>query len=121
MVLVPSILFLSGVSVTINNALSKDSSILSISPKYLNLETSFPTAYTFYQGKMLKIIESEVIDKQTNLNVGEIISTSKNGIEVATGDGVLLIKQVKPESKGVMRAFDFVNGAKIKAGDKLGE
>ena len=81
----------------------------------------FPTAYTFYQEKMLKVIETEVLDKKTNANVGEVVLTSKLGIEVSTGDGVLLIKQVKPESKGIMRACDFVNGAKIKAGDKLGE
>lgn len=81
----------------------------------------FPTAYTMYQGKMLKIIETEVLDKKYNVQGGEVVLTSKNGIEVATTNGVLLIKQVKPESKGIMKACDFVNGAKIKAGDKLGE
>lgn len=81
----------------------------------------FPTAYTFYQGKMLKIIETEVLDKTVKEKDGEVILTSKNGIEVATGNGVILLKQVKPESKGIMRACDFVNGSKIKAGDKLGE
>lgn len=79
----------------------------------------FPTAYTSYCGKMLKIISSSVISSDTQ-SVGRIVNITKKGIEVSTGNGTILIEKVKPESKGVMNAFDFVNGAKVKIGDKLG-
>ena len=79
----------------------------------------FPTAYTYYYGKMLKIISSLVISSNTQ-SVGRIVNITKKGIEVSTGNGTILIEKVKPESKGVMNAFDFVNGAKVKIGDKLG-
>ena len=36
---------------------------------------------------------------------------SKEGIEVNTGSGSLLITKVKPENKGLMSAYDFANGA----------
>lgn len=79
----------------------------------------FPTAYISYCGKMLKIISSSVISPCTK-SAGEVVNITKKGIEVSTGNGTILIEKVKPESKGVMNAFDFVNGAKVKIGDKLG-
>ena len=79
----------------------------------------FPTAYTYYCGKMLKIISSTVVSEDTK-SVGEVVNITKKGIEVSAGNGILLIEKVKPESKGIMNAFDFVNGAKVKVGDKLG-
>lgn len=81
----------------------------------------FPTAYTFFNGKMLKIIETEIIDKTGTDKVPKISTVTKQGIEIVTKQGSLLIKRVKPESKGVMSAFDFANGAKIKAGMQFGE
>lgn len=82
----------------------------------------FPCAYTFFNGKMLKIIETRLV-KNDNVNVccSAVSNVNKNGIEINTGRGCLLITKVKPESKGVMNAFDFANGAKIKTGMKFGE
>lgn len=81
----------------------------------------FPTAYTFFNGKMLKIIETEVVDNTQSFDASKIVSVTKSGIEVGTQKGILLIKKVKPESKGIMNAYDFANGAKIKAGMIFGE
>lgn len=82
----------------------------------------FPCAYTFFNGKMLKIIETRLV-KNDNVSVccSAVSNVNKNGIEINTGSGCLLITKVKPESKGVMNAFDFANGAKIKTGMKFGE
>ncbi|MBQ3640856.1 methionyl-tRNA formyltransferase [bacterium] len=82
----------------------------------------FPTAYTFFEGKMIKIIEAKVSSKEKlHERTGEIVAVSKTGIEVTAKEGIVLITKVKPESKGIMNAFDFANGAKIKAGMKFGE
>lgn len=80
----------------------------------------FPCAYTFFDGKMIKIIETRIIDSKTT-KPKEISNITKNGIEISTGDGCILITKLKPESKGIMNAFDFANGAKLKAGMKFGE
>lgn len=80
----------------------------------------FPTAYTFLNGKMIKIIETEFHSADNHSREIMISKITKDGIEVSTKDGVLLIKKVKPESKGIMNAFDFANGAKIKAGMMFG-
>lgn len=79
----------------------------------------FPTAYTSFNGKMFKIISSSVVSSEAK-GTGEVVNVSKKGIEVSTGNGVILLEKVKPESKGIMNAFDFVNGSKIKVGDKIG-
>lgn len=82
----------------------------------------FPTAYTHCNQKIIKITETEVLTKEnTGRQTGETVKVSKEGIEVQTGEGTILLKRVKPESKGIMNAYDFANGAKIKAGMKFGE
>ncbi len=82
----------------------------------------FPTAYTMFNEKLLKIIETKVVsEKAQNVSCGEIVCVTKNGIEINTKEGTLLITKVKPESKGVMNAFDFANGAKLQPKMKLGE
>ena len=80
----------------------------------------FPTAYTFFNGKMLKLIESRCVEQiGEQCSCGEVVCVDKKGILVNTKQGCLLITKVKPESKGVMNAFDYANGAKIKQGMKF--
>lgn len=82
----------------------------------------FPCAYTFFNGKMLKIIETGLVKNNDKTGCcSAVANVTKNGIEIQTGNGCLLIKKVKPESKGIMNAYDFANGAKIKTGTKFGE
>ena len=81
----------------------------------------FPCAYTFLEGKMVKIIETRLTQNKSDYCCSSVSCVTKQGIEICTGDGCLLITKVKPESKGIMNAFDFANGAKIKAGIKFGE
>lgn len=80
--------------------------------------TPFPYAYCKYNGKMLKIIEARAEKSDTSdQKPGEVISVKNGEIKVATGDGVLVVTRVFPESKRRMSALDFVNGSKIKPGD----
>ena len=82
----------------------------------------FPSAYTFFNGKMLKILESKVLnDNKNSIHYGEISKISKEGIEIITSKGTLLITKVKPESKGIMNAYDYANGAKLQPKMKFGE
>ena len=74
----------------------------------------FPCAYTMCNGKILKIIETRLSDNKSVKKSSTVMNVTKEGIEVCTGNGCILITKVKPESKGIMNAYDFANGAKIK-------
>lgn len=81
-----------------------------------------PTAYTFFNGKSVKIIGSSVCEtKPDGKAPGEVVCCDKNGITVCTGEGCICLTKLKPESKGEMRAYDFANGARIVPGMKFGE
>jgi len=77
-----------------------------------------PSAYCSFREKLVKIMETRVLNEDSVQNKsGEILNITKEGIEVATAKGVLLIVKVKPEGKGEMFARDWVNGAKISQGE----
>lgn len=71
-------------------------------------------------GKLLKIVESRIIDaeKVSDKPCGAVISVGED-IRVACGKGILSLLTVVPEGKGRMSAADFVRGRKIAEGDLL--
>ena len=82
----------------------------------------WPGAYTFFNGKMLKIIQAEIMQENIgNFTPGQVINVDKNGFQVACSDKGLLIKGVQPEAGKVMPAPSFVAGYKITQGSLLGE
>jgi len=76
----------------------------------------FPSAHCFFREKFVKIEQTKVLSENIFQNVdqivqvGTILAINKEGVEVATVDGVLLIVKVKPEGKSEMFARDWVNG-----------
>jgi len=87
----------------------------------------WPCAYTEFNSvsgkKMLKIWDSNLHDlpEGTDATPGTIVGIAKeSGIVVATGNGGLIINTVQPSDKSKMKAKDFINGYRIKIGDKLG-
>ena len=80
-----------------------------------------PLAFTHTpDGKLLKIVESRVVDadKVSDKPCGTVISVGED-IKVACGRGILSFLTVVPEGKGRMGAADFVRGRKIAEGDLL--
>ncbi len=69
-----------------------------------------PSAYFIFNNKIIKVIESTPING--NGTAGEIISSSKEGIDMGCGEGLLRIIKVKPEGKSEMLAKDWYNGVK---------
>ena len=71
----------------------------------------WPGAYTFYQGKMLKIVDVQLSSEIKGVHVpGQVINANKEGLHVACGEGVLLIRRVQPEAGKQMPASSFVAG-----------
>ena len=55
----------------------------------------WPIAYTNYNDDKMKIFESKVLKEKHNKTNGTILDVSKEGMKVACGEGVLLIKKVQ--------------------------
>ena len=70
-------------------------------------------------GKLLKVISAEMVDKKYDLPCGSVASVEDGGITVVCKDGAVKLMSVLPEGKGRMPAADFVRGRKIAVGDVL--
>ncbi|MFD0965619.1 methionyl-tRNA formyltransferase [Seminibacterium arietis] len=57
----------------------------------------------------LKVYQAQVLPHQNKV-AGTILSADKNGIQIATSDGVLNLLQLQPAGKKVMSAQDLLNG-----------
>ena len=77
-----------------------------------------PAAYCNFNGAQLNILNAETCECRTG-RAGEVLFADKRGIGVKCGDGAVIITELQPAGGKVMRAQDFVNGRKIKAGDYL--
>ncbi len=75
----------------------------------------FPGAWTMVNGKRVKLLRSKLAKGAGQ--PGEIL----DGLVVACGEGAVDITQVQPEGKGPMEAADWLRGARIEPGDKVGE
>ena len=78
-----------------------------------------PSAHCFFRDKSVKIMETIVIEENFAGEAGKVLKITKNGIEIATTKGILLVVKVKPEGKAEMFSRDWANGAKISVGDKF--
>lgn len=71
---------------------------------------SWPVAQTIMRGEILRIWQADVIQKDSAHHTpGEILQISKEGIDVATGDGVLRLLKMQLPGGRVLSAVDMVN------------
>lgn len=94
---------------------------------------SWPSAYTSYHGKTLKIWASDIGDKDkkeetnvlpaegTEVVPGMIVAVEKDAVYVKTGDGSLKLTEVQLEGKKRMPVKDFLLGYQMKVGEMLGQ
>ena len=95
--------------------------------RYVRGLSPWPSAYTFRNGKTLKIWASEVVSKEqmdgkTILEgaPGTIIYTDRNCLWIAAGDGLLSIRELQPEGKKRMETDAYLRGYPAAAGEMLG-
>ena len=83
---------------------------------------SWPGAYTYYHGKMLKITSAALHETDSLADVsnqGKILSVSKDSFTVQFAKGSVEVFRVKPEAKKEMSVHDFLLGNHMQAGDFL--
>jgi methionyl-tRNA formyltransferase len=76
----------------------------------------WPGTLTEWNGQLLKIIKGEVREETSKGKTGRITWVGLDSIEVATGKGSFLIKEVQPEGKRRMSVRDFLAGHPIPVG-----
>ena len=84
----------------------------------INGMNPWPIAYTFANGKKLKIYRAVTVDASGKQ--GEVIKADKK-LFVACGEGAIEILELQEEGGKVMNALSYLNGRKLKVGDLLGE
>ncbi len=82
---------------------------------------SWPSAYTYYQGKSVKLWAADVVDTDVKSEAGSLVEVSKDYFDVATGDGLLRVRELQLEGKKRMDTKSFLLGNAWKAGFRLGE
>lgn len=79
----------------------------------------WPSAYTYLQGKTLKIWNADVLSEKSGKEPGEVVRTDKTGLYIQTGDKVLCVKELQLEGKKRMEAGAFLRGYEIPEGTRL--
>ncbi len=82
----------------------------------------WPSAYTFFRGKQMKIWEAAALDEAASgLAAGTVAAVGKEDFTVATGQGLLQIRELQLEGKKRMSAHDFMLGMRVTPGELLGQ
>lgn len=81
----------------------------------------WPSAYTYLNGKTLKIWAAAVKNETSDKEPGELTEVTKHSVGVQTGDGILMLEEVQLEGKKRMSADAFLRGNALSEGMKLGE
>ena len=79
----------------------------------------WPSAYTYIDGKTLKIWEAEVFDRNYGCEYGEVAEVTRNCLIIQTGVGALSVKSVQLQGKKRMDIAAFLNGYTIEKGTRF--
>ena len=80
----------------------------------------WPSAYTLWEGKTMKIWAAEVLDGDSALPCGAVADVTKTGFSVQTGSGLLRILELQIPGKKRMSADAFLRGYRMEPGTWLG-
>lgn len=82
--------------------------------------TPWPGAFTFLSGKRLKVLKAKDFQERTKEKPGTVLEGFPGDFNVATGRGILALKEVQLESAKRLPAGDFLRGCPVSPGTLLG-
>ena len=80
----------------------------------------WPGSFTYVSGKMLKVHRAKVLTCATPGDPGKVIRADAGGFWIGTSSGLIELAEVQLENKKRLHGVEFIRGARIKAGDRLG-
>lgn len=80
----------------------------------------WPSAYTYLRGKVLKIYRAAVISAADEGAPSEVVRAVRGNLWIATGQGILSLEEVQLENRKRLVAAEFLKGARIEKGERLG-
>lgn len=101
--------------VTYAEKLSKEEALLDWSLPAEQLErcirafNPWPMSYFVIEDQPVKVWKASVINSQAKVEPGTIIDANKQGIQVATAEGILNLESLQPAGKKAMNAQDLLN------------
>lgn len=81
----------------------------------------WPSAYTSWEGKTMKIWSAEVVDRESEAPCGTVAEVTKTDFSVQTGKGLLKVTELQIPGKKRMAADAFLRGYKMETGTLLAE
>lgn len=82
---------------------------------------SWPSAYTVWNGKTMKIWNSDVVDYQGTEENGTVVAKDKRSFTVKCGENALKILELQLQGKKRMDTQAFLVGNQMETGMRLGE
>ena len=79
----------------------------------------WPSAYTDWNGKVMKIWEADVLSDPSDAEPGTIVKVLKDAFYIQTGQGMLGIRQLQIPGKKRMDAGAFLRGYAVREGERL--
>jgi len=80
----------------------------------------WPVAQTLWQDQVFRIWSATRVDDKSTATAGDIITVSKDSIDVAAGEGIVRLKHIQMPGKRAMPVADFLNANTMKVGEHLG-
>ncbi|MEA1972336.1 MAG: methionyl-tRNA formyltransferase [Candidatus Cloacimonadota bacterium] len=81
-----------------------------------------PGAVASFRGKRMKLILVEVLNDCSEDSPGTVVEIfDKKGFRVTTIDKEIIIEELQPAGKRIMKSFEYDLGANVKIGEKFGK
>jgi methionyl-tRNA formyltransferase len=84
----------------------------------------FPSSFTTYKGQRVPIWKAKAVEQipSNDLSPGTICSVENRSLIIACGGrSALAVEEIQPEGKRRMSAADFINGSRMREGDRFGD
>ncbi len=80
----------------------------------------WPGSFTWVNGKLLKVHRTQLVSSESSAAPGEVVKADRGGFWVSTGAGAIALEEVQLENKKRIPGVEFIKGARIKVGYRLG-
>ncbi|GFR35062.1 methionyl-tRNA formyltransferase [Thermobrachium celere] len=81
--------------------------------------TPWPSAYFYYDDKMIKVWRCELVEGFTNEVAGKIVEVNRDGVKVSCKEGIIILKEIQEQGGKRMDIATYLNGHTFEVGKVL--